>query len=312
MSAGRDHGVQGRAHELATGLARHLAQVVVRLLLERVGVDGREVQAAEALPVVAGLVADEHDGVRVRGCCLFQGGARGLDRTGGPELDLAGGLVLAREPVGVQDYRGDVLAELAGGAHVPRADLADVVAHGAGVIDHDGDGLARDGLHHRVDHGVTGERDDDLVARLERVEAVHLAPLVDQLLGAVVSTVGAIAVALGELLAPLVGELVQIGLVAGGDRLPGHLVLLGDGNQVLAGLHDVGDLVVLGVGRVDLDGAVTARPQDEGEHEGQDEDADDGADATLTGGQTAQTGADVLQELLHQILLFESIRGKGV
>lgn len=219
-------------------------QVLVGGGVERVRDDGREAGQVPVSPVVAGLVADEHDRVRVEALGDRQRVPGVLEVPRGEEFDPAARLVRPNLAVGIEHHFRDVLAGILNLLRVPRADLLARVAHAAGVVDDDHHVLAGDVLHGVGDRGRRGRgRQTERVPGLQRVRECDLLSPVLQRLVAVVATTGlaapglALDVLLRELAAPLVGAREEVLLVDEHDRLPRHAGTLGDLDEELSLLH---------------------------------------------------------------------------
>jgi len=222
--------------------ARHADQTLevrlARVLVEvrqAMGDDLGEVADRGPVPVVSGLVSDEHDGL---GTCLpgfLQRAVGVLDLTHRQELGAFRG-VPTDSVVGVHKDTDDLLVLLGGGGEVPLRDHLAVVAHRPRVVDHESD--RRLGvLDDLVDHlRSTRHRNDDAVTRLERV-----GPGVGEPVVAVPLAVAANAVPLAELRAPLVVQGLERGLVLELQIQEGHaVVLVGDLREAVAGHDHVG------------------------------------------------------------------------
>ncbi len=197
--------------------------------------DLREIDDTGPVPVVAGLVRHQDDGLGAGLAGLAQGSEGVLEHTHREELGSFGG-VAPDTIVRVQEDADDLLVLLGGGAQVPlRHDLT-VVAHRAGVVDHERD--RRLGvLDDLVDHlGSARHGDYDAVSRLERVRPGVLVPVV-----AVALAVAAHAVAVLELRTTRLVERLQLGLVLELEVQERHVVVvLSDRPEAVAVLDHVG------------------------------------------------------------------------
>ena len=213
------------------------------------GIDGWELEILEPIPVVARLVGDQHDGVGLGGRGHLEPVASVLEVAGDREGHFAGALELADVPVGIEHDGHDILAQLVGGTHVPGTDLRQVVAHGARIVNDDRNRTPGDGRDHLVHHRVAGERNPELVARLQAVEVNHrLAADDDRLVAVVTPAAAVVGVALRKLGATLGVHTRELALVHNRDRPPRHVVLGSDGRDYrIARLDDGLHLLALGL-----------------------------------------------------------------
>ena len=243
------------------------------------GVDGRECEILEPVPVVARLVGDEYDGVGLGGGGDLEPVAGVLEVAGDCEGHLAGAFELTDVPVGEKDDGQNVFPYFMAGSHVPGADLSAVVAHTPSVVDHDRDRATGNCRDHLVHDGMAGEWDAELVAGLQGVEVDHrLATDDDRLVAVVTLAAPTVGVTLRELSTTLGVHTRELALVHDRDRLPRHIVLGGDGrDDRIARLDFVLDLLLLGLRGVHDDVVVRLILTHEGQGTGTDAD-DQGED----------------------------------
>src|SRR3989338_2965087 len=129
--------------------------------------DGWKAETREPVPIVAGLIAHENDGVRVEFGRLFERGAGVFDVAGGVESH-GSSVVLAHRTVGVEEHARDFLTGVLHGLHIPRADTFAIVTHASRVVDDDDDSIATYATDHLLDrNGCSHARDPELIAGLE-------------------------------------------------------------------------------------------------------------------------------------------------
>lgn len=232
----------GASDVAATGVRAQALQValaaVVAVLAQAVPVDRREGARVAPLPVVAWLVRDQHDAVRVRVAGgLLKSSERVLRTAGGEELDVPRVAERANLAVRVQVDAADLLAGHVGRREVPLADDLPVVAHAARVVDHDRDRI-RGVLHDGVDDlGRRRLRDLQDVAGLQRVRPRVLVAVVAVPVRALADAVVRIEQGAAHVVQPL-----QLRLVGEHEVQPGDVVELGapsDVEQVVAALDRV-------------------------------------------------------------------------
>jgi hypothetical protein len=188
------------------------------------------------LPVVALLVRDQHDAVRVRVARgLTQGTVGVLHRARGEELHAPRRPVRADVAVRVQVDPADLLAGHVGGREVPLPHDLAIVAHAARVVDHDRDrlgGVLDDGVD---DLGSGRLRDLQDVAGLQRVGPRILVAVVAVPVRALANAVFVLELRAAQVVQPL-----QLRFVGEHEVQPGDVVVFGASSDVeqVVSAHD--------------------------------------------------------------------------